>query len=183
MAKEKNNEFTAKKIKKDIKAIIKKYPIEKDDSRIEKVYLRKKAISDYYEKNKNKIEDNVLVEVYNKMYNPSAIKELSIGIISGILATWICEIVKTKIPYTGNSKIELIAYIIAIIILALIIILIFFFMLIQSYKNILSLRSYIDEIDEYHREIVHNLIKEREAKYEKRDKNEPKSQKKNRKHK
>lgn len=29
MAKEKNNEFTAKKIKKDIKAIIKKYPIEK----------------------------------------------------------------------------------------------------------------------------------------------------------
>ena len=58
-----------------------------------------------------------------------------------------------------------------------------FFALISAYKKILSLRSYIDETDEYHREIVHNLIKEREAKYEKRDKNEPKSQKKNRKHK
>ncbi|PWJ10083.1 hypothetical protein [Ruminococcus flavefaciens] len=183
MAKEKTNEFTARKVKKDIKEIIKKYPIEKDDSRIEKVYLRKKAISDYYEKNKNKIEDNVLVEVYNKMYNPSAIKELSIGIISGILATWICEIVKTKIPYTGNSKIELIAYIIAIIFLALIIILIFFFMLIQSYKNILSLHSYIDETNAHHRKIVYNLIKERETKYEKRNNNEPKRNKKNRKHK
>lgn len=180
MAKEKNNEFTAKKIKKAIKAIIKKYPIEKDDSRIEKVYLRKKAISEYYEKNKSKIEDNVLVEIYNKMYNPSILIELSIGLFSGMLATWICDLLKAEIPKSSASPI---ANIIAGILIYLFILAMLLFALISAYKKILSLRTYIDEIDEYHREIVHNLIKEREAKYEKRDKNEPKSQKKNRKHK
>ena len=180
MAKENNNEFTAKKIKKAIKAIIKKYPIEKDDSRIEKVYLRKKAISEYYEKNKSKIEDNVLVEIYNKMYNPSILIELSIGLFSGMLATWICDLLKAEIPKSSASPI---ANIIAGILIYLFILAMLLFALISAYKKILSLRTYIDEIDEYHKEIVHNLIKEREAKYEKRDKNEPKSQKKNRKHK
>ena len=122
----------------------------------------------------------MLVEIYNKMYNPSILIELSIGLFSGMLATWICDLLKAEIPKSSASPI---ANIIAVILIYLFILAMLFFALISAYKKILSLCSYIDEIDEYHREIVHNLIKEREAKYEKRDKNEPKSQKKNRKHK
>ena len=183
MAKEKKNEFTAKKVKKDIKAIIKKYPIEKEDSRIEKVYLRKKAISDYYDKNKRKIADNVLVDIYNKMYNPSILTELSIGLFSGVLATLICELLKAKIPYTGNTTVEIIGYIIGIILVYIFITVFLVLFLFFAYKKILSLLSYLDEVDKHHKETVAMIIKEREADYEKRDKNEPKRNKKNRKHK
>ncbi|HEZ7985930.1 MAG TPA: hypothetical protein RWO09_03220 [Ruminococcus sp.] len=183
MTKKQQNKYTRNKVKKDIKEIIKKIPIEKDDSQIEKVFLRKRAIKEYYDKHLHQLTDNTLVEIYTKIYNPNILSELAIGIFSGFATNYLGEFIQTIIPYNGESTKEFVCYFIAMILFLGVIFFVFFLMLIWSYKKILSLRSYTDEVNNYHREIVYQYIKKREECFEKRYKNEPKHRKNNRKHK
>mgnify|MGYP003305404900 CR=1 FL=1 len=175
MFEKKKNNYTRKDVKKAIKKIIKKTPIEKGDNRIEKIYLRKKAIKEYYEKNQQHIDDNTLVEIYNKIYNPDILVELAVGIFSGLASNLIGVLLTTQIPYNGDTGKDFIRYILFVAIVVLIAFIAFFCALIYSYKKILSLRSYNDKVDKYHREIVYQYIKKREENIEKKYKNEHKS--------
>ena len=175
--------FTVKSVRKDIISKIKKIKTEYRDNKVEYTYLQKQAIKEYYEKNHRQIEDNVLVDIYNTIYNPSILVELAIGILSGISTTILCEIIKTSKPYDGDTVIELLGYCVAMAVIILVFFFIFLLMLRWSYKNISSLRSYSDEVEEYHKEIVYHYIQEREKEFEKRCQNEPKWKKKNRRNK
>ena len=175
MFEKKKSNYTRKDVKKAIKKIIKKIPIEKGDDRIEKIYLSKKAIKEYYEKNQQHIDDNTLVEIYNKMYNPDILVELAIGFFSGYVVNSFYELIQSITSYSDeNTKEHLLGLIVTtlsfIVIFSLVLL-----MLLWSYKKILSLRSYNDEVDKYHREIVYQYIKKREENIEKKYKNEHKS--------
>ena len=58
-------EYTAKRVRKDIRTALKKIKARKDYTKIEQVHRYKRAIKEYYENNHSRISDNVLIEVYN----------------------------------------------------------------------------------------------------------------------
>lgn len=146
--------LTAKDVKKDIGKIKKDYPINKCGSNIKRVAQQKKAIKEYFEKNHNRIDDNDLVDIYNNVFNPNILKELSIGVISGLCATMICETVN-QLDY--NIIANIVIYVIMLIGLA--------FLIFFSYKNIISMCTYTDEVQAYQKELVLEYIKKREEKY------------------
>lgn len=172
-------EYTAKRVRKDIRTALKKIKARKDYTKIEQVYRYKRAIKEYYENKHSRISDNVLIEVYNTIYNPDIFSELIIGILSGLGANTIGDVINTNIPYHGGTNTELIVYIIAVVFLIVTVFLILFFLLFVSYKEILSIRSYNNEVDVYHRTIICEYIKKREAECEKKVKNESKHKRKN----
>lgn len=175
MFEKKKSNYTRKDVKKAIKKTIKKIPIEKGDNRIEKIYLRKKAIKEYYEKNQQHIDDNTLVEIYNKMYNPDLLVELAIGFFSGYVVNSFYDLIKSIVPYNDENTNERLFGVIVTTLSFIVVFSLVFLMLLWSYKKILSLRSYNDEVDKYHREIVYQYIKKREENIEKKYKNERKS--------
>jgi len=154
-----------------------------DISKIEKIYLCKKSIKDYYEKNESKISDDDFVKIYNKIFKSNILMELAIGLTSGLFASGLEKTISIQFPYSGNNFSELVIYFLVICFIFAFFAIIFFFLILFSYKQISSLSSYYDDIDDYHRKVLKEYIKKREEKYEKRNKLEQRNKKFNRKHK
>lgn len=155
----------------------------KDITKIEKLYLCKKAIKEYYEKHESKISDNDLIKIYNKEYRPGVLRELAIGLFSGLLASDLEDVINFQFPYKEEFRISEFTYSLVLFIIFLFLAVVFFFLLLFIYNQISSMSSYGDKIHDYHREILDEYIIKREEKYEKRNKNEVRNSRKNRKHK
>ena len=109
------------------------------------------------------------------MYNPDILVELAIGFFSGYVVNSFCDLIKSITPYNDKITNERLFGVIVTTLSFIVVFSLVFLMLLWSYKKILSLRSYNDEVDKYHREIVYQYIKKREENIEKKYKNERKS--------
>lgn len=179
----KTNVYKYKTVRKNIGKEKSKINSRKDITKIEKIYLCQKAIKEYYDKNESKISDDVLIKLYDKEYNPSVFSELTMSLLSGFLAMFCEKAINFQYPYTPELGISKLSYFICLSLVFIILLFSFFFATMYVYNKVAAISSYDNTINEYHKELLDQYIRNREANYEKRDKNEPKRNKKNRKHK
>lgn len=167
------NELKSKKVLNEIKKRNKKISKKKNISKIEKTYIKKQNIRKYYEDNVSLISDDELVKIYDKIFKPDILVELTIGVTAGLISSFLAADFDLHWLLPDNISNITIGHIFAFVIICLLItIFIVFpavFLVIFAYRNIASLRSYHDEIDDYHREILRKYISEREMTYHKKD--------------
>lgn len=173
-----------KKIHKDIRAINKKIRKKDNISKIEKSYQLKKEIKNYYQQNKHQITDDILVAMYDEIYQPSVIIELSIGVFSGMLSSFFIDLlVDTHLDFPTDTLLNVLIKFIASAVIFLIAMVVFTWGLLEAYKQIRSLYSYSDEVNDFYKSYLKELIEERESKLHKEAADEQRNKKKNRKHK
>lgn len=182
--KKKEIKSAVKKISKDIRAINKKIKDDTELSCIEKNYLLKNEIKNYYHQNQYKISDDVLVAVYDETYQPSVMGELSIGVFSGMLASLMIEYSLHLLPdFQKDSVLIMIVQGIVYLFLILFGIVLFVFGLLKAYKEIRASYTYSDEVNDFYKSFLKELIAKRETKLQKESVDEQRNKKKNRKHK